>query len=242
MAPMLLGVLGMVATGAAAEQASAFLTATPLGGGVFDYTLTLDDTGTTNLETFWYAWVPGEDFMPVSPTNILSPANWNANITGGGPNNGFAIQWLTSSSATPAPLTPGHSFTFSFDSTATPAVMAGNSPFYPGTPTGTSFVYTGAPFSDAGFEFTAVSVARNLRRSCFSAWLEWVSIGQCAIAPKMESRGIERQVERARHSARTPDRTRLLAFVGSIRLRPLRQSSQSKWICPVNWESIPVPT
>ena len=96
--------------------------------------------------------------MPVSPTNIQSPSNWSANITGGNSNNGYAVQWLTSSSTTPNPLTPGSSFSFVFDSTATPSSLAGNSSFYPNTPTGTSFVYTGAPFSDPGFKFVATSV------------------------------------------------------------------------------------
>jgi len=31
--------------------------------------------------------------------------------------------------------------------------MAGDSPFYPGTPVLTTFTYHGAPFSDSGFQF-----------------------------------------------------------------------------------------
>ncbi|HEY0257317.1 MAG TPA: PEP-CTERM sorting domain-containing protein [Candidatus Methylacidiphilales bacterium] len=142
----------------AGDQATAQIADTSLGGGEFDYIITLKNTGTTSLETFWFSWVPGEDFMPVSPTNVLSPTNWTDNITHGGPTDGYAIQWLTSSSPTVAPLAPGSSLTFSFESTATPATMAGDSPFYPSTLTGTSFVYSGAPFSDAGAEFEAAVV------------------------------------------------------------------------------------
>ena len=47
--------VGIVASGLAADLATANLSSTPLGGGEFDYTLTLDNTGTNNLETFWYA-------------------------------------------------------------------------------------------------------------------------------------------------------------------------------------------
>jgi hypothetical protein len=54
-------------------------------------------------------------------------------------------------------LTPGSSLVFSFDIAATPATMAGDSPFYPTTPIGTSFVYSGAPFSDSGEEFVVSS-------------------------------------------------------------------------------------
>lgn len=138
----------------ASEQASAQMTSLSLGGGEFQYTIGLTDTGTTNIQTFWYSWIPGQDYMPVSPTAIQQPADWSNLITGGSPGDGYAIQWVTSSS----PLTPGSSFDFSFDSTATPATLAGNASFHPGTPIGTSFIYSGAPFSDAGFEFVVDSV------------------------------------------------------------------------------------
>jgi hypothetical protein len=141
----------------AADAAQGTFTAQSLGGGVYDYTISLANTGTNNLETFWFSWVPGEDFMPVSPTNIVSPTNWTAKITGGGATDGFAIQWVTSG-ASAAPLAPGSTLNFSFDSTMTPAVLSGDSPDFPTTPTGTSFVYSGAPFSDSGFEFVVEGV------------------------------------------------------------------------------------
>jgi hypothetical protein len=150
--------LGAISVGHAADGATAQITATPLGGGEFDYTITLTDTGTTNLETFWYSWIPGEDFMPVAPTNIVSPTDWTANITHGAPSDGYAIQWLTSSSSTPNPLTPNSSLVFSYESTDTPAVTAGNSSLFPGEPVGRSFVYSGGPFSDSGFQFDVASV------------------------------------------------------------------------------------
>jgi hypothetical protein len=46
---------------------------------------------------------------------------------------------------------------FSFDSTATPAQIAGASQFFNNPPVATSFVYSQAPFSDAGFSFVAAS-------------------------------------------------------------------------------------
>jgi hypothetical protein len=138
--------------------ATAQISDTSLGGGVFDYTITLNNTGTIGaspIGTFWFGWVPGEDFMSVSPTSIVSPS-WTANITHGSSTDGYAIQWIASSSA--VDVAPGSSLDFSFDSTMTPAAMAGDSTFYPTTPVGTSFVYSGAPFSDAGDQFVVQSV------------------------------------------------------------------------------------
>jgi len=139
------------------DAASAQISDVSLGGGEFDYTIKLTNNGTNNLETFWYSWVPGQDFMPVSPTNIVTPTDWTANITNAGSSDGFAIQFLTSSSSTPAPLAPGQTDVFSFESTATPAQIAGDSTFHPTMLDDTAFVYSGAPFSDSGFELQVES-------------------------------------------------------------------------------------
>ena len=141
---------------AAAEGAAATISSTELTPTSWQYSLTLNDTGTTNVGTFWFAWVPGEDFMPTSPTNIVTPSNWVAHITGGGAADGFAIQWKANAGGA---ITPGQSLAFTFDSTTTPAQMAADSPFFPGTPVLTSFIYSGAPFSDAGVEFTVQPAA-----------------------------------------------------------------------------------
>ena len=134
--------------------ASATLSDSQIASNDFHYSLTLNDLGTTTIGTFWFSWIPGANFMPVSPTNISSPAGWSAIVTHGGAGDGFAIQWTTSSAA--LDLTAGQSLSgFGFDSTATPAQMAGN--FSPGIPVETSFVYSGGPFSDAGFRFVATN-------------------------------------------------------------------------------------
>ena len=133
--------------------ASAQISSTPMAGGVFHYTVTLNNVGTTGdspIGTFWFGWVPGEDFMAVKPTEIVTPAGWEAHITNAGTSDGFAIQWVASKST--VAVAPGASLSFSFDSTATPAEMDGDSIFYPSTRVETAFVYSGAPFSDAGFE------------------------------------------------------------------------------------------
>jgi hypothetical protein len=134
--------------------ATADLTPTKIGPGLYQYSVTLHDTGTTNIGTFWFGWIPGQNFMSTSPTSILSPSSWMDAITHGGPGDGYAIQWVASNPG--AALTPGHSLTgFVFDSTMTPAQMAGLSADHPIYPVGTSFVYIGAPFGDPGYEFVA---------------------------------------------------------------------------------------
>jgi uncharacterized protein (TIGR03437 family) len=147
---------GSMATARAAEMASATISATQLNSTTWQYDLVLDNIGTTNLGTFWFSWVPGEDFMPTAPTNITSPASWTSSVTGGGYYDGSAIQWVAGSGAA---LTPGQTLKgFSFQSTTSPATMAGTSPYY-GSPILTSFVYGGAPLSDGGFQFLAQQVS-----------------------------------------------------------------------------------
>ncbi len=145
------------APAAAAEAASATFTSMQLTPTSWQYSLTLNDTGTTNLGTFWFAWVPGEDFMPTAPSAITSATGWTAKTTNAGPTDGFAIQWKAGAGAL---LAPGQSLTgFTFDSTTSPQQMMGDSPFFPGTPVTTTFVYSGAPFSDAGVQFLVTPAA-----------------------------------------------------------------------------------
>jgi len=134
-------------------SASAQITDVPAGGGVFDYMITLNSTvaSTANIETFWFGWVPGEDFLATDPTSVIPPTGWTDIITHAGGSDGYAIQFVTSTT----PLMPGNSLSFMFASTDTPLALAGDSVFYPGTPVGTSFLYSGAPFVGISDEFIA---------------------------------------------------------------------------------------
>lgn len=142
--------LAVSAVNSQAQTASAQITPQSLGGGVYNYTLTLDNTGSSPLETFWFAWEPyyGYDFMTANPTSILAPSGWTGMATSyynyyyG---YDYGIEFTTSSS----PLATGATLQFSFDSTMTPAQMAGNNPTY-GYPVGTSYVSTGPGFSGTG--------------------------------------------------------------------------------------------
>lgn len=135
-------------------MASATLTQTQVSPGLFEYSLTLDDTGATTAGTFWFAWVPGDNFMPVAPTNITSPTGWVETVTTGGPSGGDAIQWKASTTA--SDLAAGATLSgFSFESTLTLAQLEAASSGHPGDPVDTAFIYSGIPFSDSGYQLTA---------------------------------------------------------------------------------------
>jgi hypothetical protein len=141
---------------AASINATATFTDTPDASmaGVNDYSVTLNNTGTTTIGTFWFGWVPGAGFLSATPTDIGSPAGWTEMTT----NSGAAIQWVTST-----PLAAGSSLSgFTFHSTETPAQLLSA---FTGTGTGsgdpqsTSFVYSGAPLVGPGDQFVATPAA-----------------------------------------------------------------------------------
>jgi hypothetical protein len=152
----------------AAEIGTATISSAKIRPGNFQHTLTLNDTGTTNLGTFWFAWVPGDNFMPVSPANFTSAAGWQAIITTGGPSNGFAIPWTAQ--APVDDLGAGSSLAgFSFHSTLTLAQLESPSAGDPADPVATAFIYSGAPFSDAGFQLVAQAAAAQPANFIMSA-------------------------------------------------------------------------
>ena len=141
-------------------NASGVISSTAAGAD-FNYTINLTNASSSNagIGTFWYAWVPGEDFLATSPISVSPPAGWTDNITNMGAGDGFAIQFLANSPAND--VQPGSSLSFSFTSADSPASVNGNSVFYPGTPAGTSIVYPQGPFSDAGHQFVVTPARRR---------------------------------------------------------------------------------
>ena len=136
-----------------AESASATFTFVP-NGPTFDYSITLNDTGTTPIGTFWFAWdyVPDQDLMTSQPINVGSPIGWSAFVTHL-PGTGYGIEWIAGSGAA---LTAGNSLTgFTFSSPDTPAMLGGKSQIDPTFNTTSSFVYQGAAFADPGFNLVA---------------------------------------------------------------------------------------
>ena len=124
---------------------------------LYDYSLTLNNTGTTTVGTFWFGWVPGGDFLNPLPTSVLAPAGWTDGLFTNASDTGNSIRWVTTASL----LQPGQSLSgFSFESTETPNQLLGQVPsgVGAGDPILTSFVYPNAPLADPGDQFVATAV------------------------------------------------------------------------------------
>ncbi len=100
-----------------AQGAAATISDVAVSGG-FDYTIILQNTGSTALNGFWYGWTDGGNNLPSDPSSLGNTLNWGNALFGGN-----SIQWQNSSGTT---LTPGNSGTFTFFSSDTPsAITAG---------------------------------------------------------------------------------------------------------------------
>jgi hypothetical protein len=158
MSGLVLAVFGLLTAPAsgAGLSAAGILSATRDGAN-WDYTIDLTDTGTTTIGTFWFSWIPGQGYLPTLPSGFAPPAGWAANLTDGPPpGDGYSIQFLANTPANE--MTPGSSLQFGFISTDSPSTLAGISAIHPPTPILTATIHSGAPFSDAGFQFVVASV------------------------------------------------------------------------------------
>ena len=142
---------------AAAQLHLLSTTGTP-ANPVFNYDITVTDTGTTNIGTFWFSWVPDVDLLPSAPLSVSNPAGWTNTVIGANnSSDGSSIQWVAQSPG--SALMPGQSLSgFDFSSPDSPAALSGQSPSHPSLAALTSFVYGGAPFSDTAFQFTVTGV------------------------------------------------------------------------------------
>ena len=99
-----------------AQNATATISDVAAGGGVFDYTIILKNTGTTTLDSFWYAWTQAGNNLTIPITNPGSSNGWvDTAITGN-----TSISWEGNSGNT---LAVGSSATFTFDSIETPTAI-----------------------------------------------------------------------------------------------------------------------
>jgi len=146
------------AKGSQIPTATGTLTETATSAGSNTFALTLQNTSTfASIQTFWFGWVPGEDFLDSSPSSVTTPAGWTDSIHGGGGgSDGYSIEFTTSTT----PLTAGSGLSgFGFTSADSLAQMAGNSTFYSGSAATTSVVNTGASESgNASVPFTVTVV------------------------------------------------------------------------------------
>ncbi|MGA2246598.1 MAG: hypothetical protein ABSH48_16525 [Verrucomicrobiota bacterium] len=117
--PIALVIAGALVTSAVSghgQGAVATISDVPASGG-YDYTITLQDTGSTVLNSFWYGWTTsGNNLPPTSnPSDLGNNLSWGQSVFGGN-----SIQWVNS---TGTALAPGASGTFTFFSTTTPSAI-----------------------------------------------------------------------------------------------------------------------
>jgi hypothetical protein len=151
-------VLLLIPTPALADLSASATISTTSTSAPWNYTITLNDTGTTDIGTFWFAWTdtPADyDFLPSVPTVTGMPNGWIAPIThNGSPGDGYAIEYYNVGGAA---ITPGTSGTFSFTSPNDPLTINGDA-FFPPNKVNTSFVYIGFPQTDPGFSLNMTLV------------------------------------------------------------------------------------
>jgi len=124
-------VLAATAMSSHAQSASATISDVPAGGS-FDYTITLHNTGTSSLNSFWYGWTTSGDNLPSVPSSAGNLSGWANDISA------KSIMWINSSGTA---LAPGQFGTFTFVSTSSPSAITTS-------PSGESVAYVG------GIDFT----------------------------------------------------------------------------------------
>jgi hypothetical protein len=117
------------------------------GAGPFSYSLTFSDAAgaTSPVGSVWYSWIPGQFFLPGTPTSASAPAGWTATIF----NN--SVQFVASSPGND--IAAGQSLSgFGYQATFSPAQLAA------AANSGESDAYSAGLFSDAGNIFVVQAV------------------------------------------------------------------------------------
>jgi PEP-CTERM motif len=132
------GAAGLVATNLYAQgtiSATGTLTETGQVGGEFEYSLSLDNTGTVPIEAFWYGWIQGSFNLPTPPSSITAPTGWTSTPDNvGSANNSVQFSFGTGSA-----IAPGTTGIFTFDSTSSPSALTT-------APAGESVAYSAPSF------------------------------------------------------------------------------------------------
>jgi len=105
--------LAMFAVSSHGQGATATISDVPVSGG-FDYTITLHNSGTTNLNSFWYGWTTSGNNLPSNPSSAANSLGWANDLSGN------SIEWVNGSGSA---LAPSQSATFTFFSTSTPTAI-----------------------------------------------------------------------------------------------------------------------
>jgi hypothetical protein len=161
-----LAVLGAASPALAQLAGTGELTCSPGSAGNYNNTIVIHNTGSTTIGTFWFAWIPGEDFLPSLPGGLTAPPGWYAYVEQG-IYDSYSIQWYA---YTPAfYIQPGQSLSgFGFSGPDTPQTLAGLSPQFPRYNVTDSYLYVGPPEYDPGY-LLHVSVTVGSGNGCGSA-------------------------------------------------------------------------
>jgi len=148
-AKMLLGLAltGGAAASVLAQGQIASGTISGSGSGPYTYSLTFSDAAgaTSDIGSVWYAWIPGQFYLPGIPAGASAPAGWTATVSGD------SVQYVAN--APTDYITPGTGLSgFGYTATFSPAQLAA------APNSGKSDAYSVGLFSDAGNIFTVVSV------------------------------------------------------------------------------------
>src|SRR5580700_8381995 len=104
-----------------AQSATATISSFPDADGTdYDYTITLQNTGSMDLNGFWYGWTQNGNNLPSNPSNAGNSLGWDNDL------DGNSIQWVNYYDYY-TPLAPGDSATFTFVSSSSPSEIT-NSP------------------------------------------------------------------------------------------------------------------
>jgi len=118
------------------------------GSGPFVYNLMFSDAAgaSSSIGSVWYSWVPGEFYLPGTPTSASAPSGWTATV--------FANSVQFVASAPLYDIGPGQSLSgFSYQAAFTPAQLAA------APNSAVSVAYSGGLFSDPGSTFSVQSAA-----------------------------------------------------------------------------------
>jgi hypothetical protein len=117
------------------------------GSGPYTYSLTFSDAAgsLSPVGSVWYAWVPGQFYLPGVPTSASAPAGWSQSI------QSDSIQFTANSPANY--IQAGQSLSgFGYQANFSPAQLAA------APNSGRSVAYSAGLFSDAGDTFTVQTV------------------------------------------------------------------------------------
>jgi hypothetical protein len=98
-----------------AQSATATISGVQVGSQ-FDYTIVLKNTGTTSLDSFWYAWTDSGNNLSAAATSPGSSLGWTDTALEG--NTSISYEGNSGNA-----LAVGQSATFTFDSTETPSAI-----------------------------------------------------------------------------------------------------------------------